>query len=66
MEIMAAAVGKFRGKEIVIYDLANGGTNFIPRAGLDQRRLKELRHELETGGVKLRSLRQRTLCDCLD
>lgn len=65
-ELMASAAGQWRGKEIVIYNLANGGVDFAPRAGLDGRRMKELRRELETGGIKLHSLRQRTLCDCLD
>lgn len=74
-EIVAAATSKFRGKEIIVYDLANGGVNL---AGLENfarqnqvspdliRRVGELRRELEQGSIKLRSLRARTLCDCLD
>lgn len=70
LEIVASAVsGKFRGKEIVVYDLANKGVDFsiTAKAPADvTRRIRELRHELENGFIKLRSLRQRTLCDCLD
>lgn len=74
LEIVGSAVsGKFRGKEIIVYNLANKGVDFIlnesagKKAGADVgRRTRELRHELESGAIKLRSLRQRTLCDCLD
>ncbi len=75
MEIVAsAASGKFRGKEIVIYDLANGGVDFIGADKLSAatkdaniaRRVAELRQELKNGSIKLHSLRARTLCDCLD
>lgn len=75
-EIMqSAASDKFRGKEIVIYNLANNGVDI---AGIDEiskkfgapanlkRRIGELRHELEIGSIHLKSLRARTLCDCLD
>lgn len=74
-EILASAAGgKFRGREIVVYDLKNGGVAFN---GLERyqdakklpdlaRRVGELRHELEQGSVRLKSLRQRTLCDCFD
>lgn len=65
-EILASAAGQWRGKEIVIYDLANGGVDFIGRPGIDTRRVEELRREFKSGGIKLHSLRQRTLCDCLD
>ncbi|MBD5640874.1 MAG: BMP family ABC transporter substrate-binding protein [Desulfovibrio sp.] len=69
--VAAAASGNFRGKEILTYTLANGGVNFRPggiAAGNPEiaRRLKELRLELEKGSIRLRSLRQRALCDCLD
>lgn len=75
-EIMASAAGgKFRGKEILVYDLANKGVDFIPnekflagiRGGADiGRRVRELRGELAKGAIRIASLRQRTLCDCLD
>ncbi len=69
--------GSFRGKEILIYDLANGGVGI---AGLDAwlaqnkakappelaRRLKELHGELARGAILVKSLRDRALCDCLD
>ena len=76
-EIAASAVSpRFRGKEIVVYDLANGGVDV---AGLDAfraaggkavpegvgRRVGELRRELANGSIRLHSLRARTLCDCL-
>lgn len=69
----SAASGAFRGKEIIVYDLASKGVDFVPNPALFEntppdiaRRIRELRHELEAGAIKLRSLRQRTLCDCLD
>lgn len=73
--VNAAAADKFAGKEIIVYNLANGGADFI---GFEQfakkhnaatralRRIGELRHELITGSIRVPSLRQRTLCDCLD
>lgn len=70
--VASAASGKFRRKEIIIYNLANQGVDFIFNAktasqGADiTRRMGELRKEIEQGNIRLRSLRQRTLCDCLD
>lgn len=73
--VSSAANGKFRAKEIVVYNLANGGVDWI---GMDEmlalkgapadlkRRVAELRGELEKGAIHLKSLRARTLCDCLD
>lgn len=72
----SAASSHFRGKEIVIYDLANGGVEvtglpaFLAAAGMAApeglaRRVDELRRELENGSIRLHSLRARTLCDCL-
>ena len=63
----------FKGKEIETYDLTHGVGITDPRKslgrnqGLDTlaRRLTELTHELITGGITLKSLRQRTLCNCL-
>ncbi|MBE6441924.1 MAG: BMP family ABC transporter substrate-binding protein [Desulfovibrio desulfuricans] len=74
--VAAAASGNFRGKEILVRDLKNGGvdiTDMRPfkaaagdRAPRDmERRLRELRSEIVNGGVRLKSLRARTLCDCL-
>lgn len=69
--IQSAASGQFRGREIITYDLQNGGVDFDANlqgariADLD-RRLKELRREIGKGHIRLRSLRQRALCDCLD
>ncbi len=65
------AKDRFRAKEIVIYDLANKGVGL---AGFDDkgkypdisRRVSELKREIENGNIALRSMRQRTLCDCLD
>lgn len=65
------AKDRFRAKEIVIYDLANKGVSL---AGFDDkgkypdisRRVSELKREIENGNIALRSMRQRTLCDCLD
>lgn len=75
-EIMESAAGnKFRGKEIVVYNLANKGVDFTGAERLASemgaspdiaRRVRELRGELEQGSIRLRSLRARTLCDCLD
>lgn len=67
--LVSAASGKFRGKEIITYDLANGGVNFETLGSLSPnilRRLGELRREIDKGAIRLHSLRQRTLCDCLD
>lgn len=67
------AAGKFRTKEIGVFDLANGGVDF---KGFDEfgakkyphiaRRIGELKRELLAGNIHLGSRRQRTLCDCLD
>lgn len=74
-EIMKSAAGaNFAGKEIITYNLANKGVDFIfapqflkqPVPRDIERRVAELRHELATGSIKLPSLRARTLCDCLD
>ena len=80
-EIAASAASpRFRGKEIVVYDLANGGVDaaglpaFLAGAGNGApqgilqsigRRVGELRRELVNGSIRLHSLRARTLCDCL-
>lgn len=76
-EIAASAASpRFRGKEIVVYDLANGGVDvaglsaFLAARGKGApeaigRRVGELRRELENGSIRLHSLRARTLCDCL-
>ena len=74
--VAAAAAGKFAGKEILVRDLQNGGVDitdmatFKAAAGKNtppdlDRRLRELRGEILSGGVRLKSLRERTLCDCL-
>ncbi|MDR0816305.1 MAG: BMP family ABC transporter substrate-binding protein [Desulfovibrio sp.] len=74
--VSAAASGRFRGKEIIVYDLANNGVGitdmarFKASAGRNfpddmDRRLAELRKELVSGGIQIKSLRARTLCDCL-
>ena len=77
-DLVAAAAdsGNFKGKEILVRDLKNGGVDITDMgpfrtsagknapAGMD-RRLRELRGELENGGIRLKSLRERTLCDCL-
>ncbi|MCR5813014.1 MAG: BMP family ABC transporter substrate-binding protein [Desulfovibrio sp.] len=66
--------GQFKGKEIEIYDLQNGLSITDPKDSLGvnlpiltniSRRLGELSHELKSGGIRLKSLRQRTLCNCL-
>lgn len=76
----SAASGHFRGKEILTYNLQNHGVNFAfdsdnfiksknygsVAASDIKRRLAELRQELANGNIRLHSLRQRTLCDCLD
>lgn len=76
-DIVASAVsGHFAGKEILVRDLRNGGVGitdmapFRASAGASyppdmDRRLHELRGEILDGGVRLKSLRARTLCDCL-
>ncbi|MDD4701577.1 MAG: BMP family protein [Desulfovibrio sp.] len=74
--VAAAAAGNFKGKEILVRDLKNGGVDitdmgpFRTSAGKDApagmvRRLRELRSELTNGGIRLKSLREKTLCDCL-
>ena len=76
-EIVAdASRGNFQGKKIITYDLSNDGVGitdpraFTAAAGQNappdlERRLKELRAELLSGSIRLKSLRARTLCDCL-
>lgn len=74
--VAATASGQFAGKEILVRDLKNGGVgitgmeSFKAAAGKNfpqdmDRRLQELRGEILSGGVRLKSLRERTLCDCL-
>ncbi|WP_300718416.1 BMP family ABC transporter substrate-binding protein [uncultured Desulfovibrio sp.] len=73
--VKATAQGAFAGNEIITYDLANGGVDIVPpqvwarNAGVRLpdaigRRLAELRLELTRGGIRLPSLRDRTLCNC--
>ena len=73
--IAATAADNFQGKKILTYDLANGGVSFDglaeftrkATAGSDLlRRQSELGQEIRKGAIRLHSLRQRTLCDCLD
>lgn len=72
----SAASQRFRGKEILVYDLANGGVDaaglaaFLASQGKAApqdiaRRVEELRREIANGSIRLTSLRARTLCDCL-
>lgn len=75
-EIVAAATsGHFQGKEVRVRDLRNGGVDItdmqVFRTAVGghmpknmDRRLRELRGEILRGGVRLKSLRARTLCDC--
>lgn len=73
--VKATAQGAFAGNEIITYDLASGGVDIVPpqvwarHAGVRlpaaiERRLAELRLELTRGGIRLPSLRDRTLCNC--
>ena len=68
----SAASGAFAAKEIRVYDLANGGVDFILSKDASKkfvdaaRRVRELKEEFAKGALRLPSLRQRTLCDCLD
>ena len=76
-EIVAAASrGNFQGKKIITYDLGNDGVGitdphaFTAAAGQSappdlERRLRELRSELLSGSIHLKSMRARTLCECL-
>lgn len=76
MEIVrSAASGNFAGKKIITHDLADGGValddlrHYLASAGKSApaglaSRLGEIRHELENGGIRVKSLRVRTLCDC--
>lgn len=69
--------GNFQGKKILVYNLENGGVGlegmeqFLARHGKYappalKRRLEEIKSELLKGSIHIRSLRTRTLCDCLD
>lgn len=75
--IGAAATGNFHGKEITAYNIEDKGTDFTiskdflnnNRGNLSEnfgRRYKEIQREMQRGAIKTRSLRARTLCDCLD
>lgn len=64
----AAASGKFRGSSLENRGLASGAIGFAGPpdclAGPEiARRLDEIARELKNGGIRLRSLRARTLCD---
>jgi basic membrane protein A len=74
----AVAVGRFRSGETVVYDLENRGVDitdvydFFDGADYKgpwplseiRRRLDELRGEIIRGGIRVKSLRDRTLCNC--
>lgn len=73
--VASAASGKFAGKEIVVEDLTSNGVDFIfadkhmatiPAGANIARRIAELKREFARGTIRVQSLRQRTLCDCLD
>ncbi len=71
----AAASGNFRGKQVTVRKMADGGTALL---GLDAfvratgsnapagmaARIAELARELNRGNIRLKSLRAKTLCDC--
>ena len=62
--VAATARDDFRGKEIVTYDLS-GGVAVTPPADKNiRRRLDEVEREIAHGGIRIQSLRERTLCDC--
>ncbi|MBR4742535.1 MAG: BMP family ABC transporter substrate-binding protein [Desulfovibrio sp.] len=69
--IQDKVLGHFKGKEIEIYPLNKGVSLIPPSLSLGQkqplidRRLKELTHEIQAGNIQIKSLRQRTLCNCL-
>lgn len=66
--INAAKSDNFLGKEIITYNLENNGVRFENRSTDSEiaRRVSELHNEIVKGGIRIHSLRQRTLCDCLD
>ena len=68
----------FAGKTITVYDLKHGVSLTDPKLSLKQnakhyapilstinRRIEEVTKEIEQGSIRIRSLRQRTLCNCL-
>ncbi|MCR4666893.1 MAG: BMP family ABC transporter substrate-binding protein [Desulfovibrio sp.] len=66
--------GSFKGSEIDIYTLDNGVSITKIQSSIGtkntkidkiEKRLLELSHEIKTGGIKIKSLRQKTLCNCL-
>ena len=73
--VAAAAKNAFKGKDIHIHDLESRGVDIVdPQKSMGAagrglgdmaRRLGELRREIETRGIRIKSLRARTLCDCL-
>ncbi|GFH62669.1 MAG: uncharacterized lipoprotein [Candidatus Desulfovibrio kirbyi] len=75
--VASAAGGNFEDRESIVYDFANKGvgitdmTPFMTAAGKNmprdmERRLAELRGEILNGSIHLKSLRAKTLCDCLE
>lgn len=75
-EIIARRLdGSFRGREILVWDMAGGKVDLAvdkaalrgrPAAGTVLRRLEELRREVLAGHIRLEDRRLPTLCDCLD
>ncbi len=70
----AAATGNFKGKRIDVWDLKKGVAIVPPERSMGaksplladiSRRMEELRREFASGGIHLKSLRAKTLCDCL-
>ncbi len=73
--VRAKADGGFRGKTILVYDLANGGVDLALNPAFNggrgvpaalRTRLADLRRELASGNIRLEDKRIPTLCDCLD
>ena len=62
--VSATAKGGFRGKEIVTYDLSGGVEVTAPADKDIRRRMDEVEREIAAGSIRIKSLRDRTLCDC--
>lgn len=74
--VEAAATGEFRGRAVISLDLKSGGVDISDMGPLKaklgkalpptlERRIKELRGELEAGRIDVTTRKKGQLCDCL-
>ncbi|MBQ7608701.1 MAG: BMP family ABC transporter substrate-binding protein [Desulfovibrionaceae bacterium] len=75
--VQETVLGRFQGKTVEVLDLGSGVDIVDPAKSLGgeakrllplgfERRLRELRLEIQRGAIQIKSFRRRTLCNCLE